>query len=176
MTETNKKGANKVIGEVIQAPEAETRSFVDKADFDKFKSEQAKIQEKILELLTTRIEVTPTKEEKIVDEGKPQDIFNGEYLPPQYKQIFEKYFDPEDGFTAKLSFPDIDEKGIESGGITFTIFVPLKLSNTDDGYRKMFKQDLRTRALQPNNIAKGIEAYCKLVAKNLHYNRSLARK
>lgn len=98
------------------------------------------------------------------------------FLPPQYQKIFEKYFDPADGFTARLMFPEVDEKGNETGGITFTIVVPLKFTNETDAYLKMYKQDLRTRALLPHNIAGGIDAYCKAVANNLHYNRQLKTK
>ena len=98
------------------------------------------------------------------------------FLPPQYQKVFEKYFDEDDGFTARITFPDVDDKGNETGGITFTIFVPEKFTNTSDAYRKMYKQDLRTRALQPHNIVKGIEEWCKLVARNLRYNKQLKTK
>lgn len=114
---------------------------------------------------------TPEPTKEMVAQADP----NGQ-LQPQYQRLFEKYFDPADGFTARMSFPDVDEKGNETGGITFTIFVPLKFSNTDDGYRKMYKQDLRTRALLPHNIAKGIDEWCKVVARNLRYNRNIKTK
>jgi len=157
--------------------EGEVREFVDKAEFDNFKKQQEIVQTKMLGLLEGMstpkgAECAPAPK---VDGAVTTD-FNNDYLPPQYRQVFEKYFDPTDGFTARLIFPEIDDKGNERGGITFTIFVPLELSNTDDGYRKMYKQDLRSRALQPHSIAKGIEEYCKAVAKNLHYNKDLKRK
>jgi hypothetical protein len=99
-----------------------------------------------------------------------------ELLPRQYKQIFERYFDLADGFTARLTFPEVDEKNKETGGITFTIFVPEKFSNAGPAYLKMYKVDLRSRALQPSNIAAGIDEWCKAVAKNLHYNKNIKTK
>lgn len=108
------------------------------------------------------------------EEATPE--YSNDILLPHYQKVFEKYFDPADGFTARMSFPTLDEKGNENGGITFTISVPLKFSNTDDGYRKMYKQDLRTRALLPHNIGKGIEDWCKAVAKNLNYNVNVKTK
>ena len=98
------------------------------------------------------------------------------FLPPQYETIFQRYFDPEDGFTARISFPEVGEDGRESGGITFTIFVPEKFSNVTPAHRKLYKQDLRTRAVLPHNIAKGIEDWCKLVAQNLKYDRNIRTK
>ena len=112
-----------------------------------------------------------TKPDREEQDGDP----NG-FLPPQYQRIFAKYFDPEDGFEARLNFPEVDEQGRELGGITFTISVPMKFSNTDDAYRKLYKQDLRTRALLPHNIAKGIEEWCVKVQKNLRYDRGAVRK
>jgi len=153
--------------------------FVSKSEFDSFKSEQTDnfnaVLNKLDKIVSPSIEPN-LHETPAVETGAALNNFSGEYLPPQYKQIFEKYFDPADGFTARLTFPDIDDKGRESGGITFTIFVPLKFSNTDDAYRKMYKQDLRTRALQPHNIGKGIEDYCRIVARNLKYNRTIKTK
>lgn len=129
-----------------------------------------KKEEPVVPVATAKVTAPePTKE--MVAQADPNGI-----LQPQYQKLFEKYFDPSDGFTARMSFPDVDEKGNETGGITFTIFVPLKFSNTDDGYRKMYKQDLRTRALLPHNIAKGIDEWCKIVARNLRYNRNVKTK
>ncbi len=98
------------------------------------------------------------------------------FMPPNYKRVFEKYFDPEDGFTARLAFPETRENGSEDGGITFTIFVPEKFSNVTEAHKSLYKIDLRTRALQPHNIAKGIEDWCARVAKNLKYNKNIKTK
>ncbi len=97
-------------------------------------------------------------------------------LPPQYQRMFEKFFDPADGFEGRLNFPEIDEKGRETGGLTFTIIVPDKFSNMNDGYKKMYKHDLRTKALMPHNMAQGIQTWCEMVAKNLRYNKNLQTK
>jgi hypothetical protein len=97
-------------------------------------------------------------------------------LPQQYQKIFDKYFDAKDGFEARLNFPEIDEQGRESGGITFSIIVPLKFSNAGEAYLKHYKTDIRTRALRPDGISKGIVDWCIRVAKNLNYNRHLRTK
>lgn len=98
------------------------------------------------------------------------------HLPSQYQRVFEKYFDPKDGFEARLNMPEIDDEGRESGGITFSILVPLKFSNAGEAYLKHYKVDVRTRALRPDNVGKGIVDWCIRVAKNLHYNRNLRSK
>lgn len=170
--------------------EGEVREFVDKAEFDKFRTEQERIQGKMLALLEKQAEPEITgspvlikgevsvgdAKKWVASTGEASNMFDGEYLPPQYKNIFEKYFDPTDGFTARLTFPEVDEKNKETGGITFTILVPEKFSNAGPAYLKMYKIDLRSRALQPSNIAAGINEWCKAVAKNLHYNKNIKTK
>jgi hypothetical protein len=142
--------------------ESEVREFVDKAEFERFRNEQERIQSKMLALLEKQAEPAPPVSPILKGEapggavnptfvgtntvGAVTNMFDGEYLPPQYKNIFEKYFDPTDGFTARLTFPEVDEKNKETGGITFTIFVPEKFSNAGSAYLKMYKVDLRSRA------------------------------
>lgn len=171
---------------------ASADGFVLKVDFESFKAQNAIAQNQIIDLLTELTSKKPETAQVIQPIGSttstkpilpPQnvaatmaDAFSSGFLPPQYQKVFEKYFDPTDGFTARLTFPEVDEQGRETGGITFTIVVPLKLSNTDDGYRKMYKQDLRTRALQPHAISKGIEEWCAAVSRNLKYNKNLRTK
>lgn len=176
----------KVVEEVGSEVEGESREFLDKIEFDSFRRSQEVIQEKMLALLEKQVEVSPVlikgevsvgdAKKWVASTGEASNMFDGEYLPPQYKQIFEKYFDPTDGFTARLTFPEVDEKNKETGGITFTIFVPEKFSNAGPAYLKMYKVDLRSRALQPSNIAAGIDEWCKAVSKNLHYNKNIKTK
>mgnify|MGYP001566834086 FL=1 len=97
-------------------------------------------------------------------------------MPKQYQNIFEKHFDAEDGFTGRLTFPEIDENGRESGGLTFSILVPDKFSNATDAWKQMHKVDVRMKALSASDLAGGIDKYCALVAKNLNYNKNLMRK
>jgi hypothetical protein len=159
--------------------EGEVREFVDKAEFERFRNEQEKIQNKMLALLEKSVEPATTVSPVLKGEaptGAATNMFDGEYLPPQYKNIFEKYFDPTDGFTARLTFPEVDGKNKETGGITFTIVVPQKFTNAGEAYLKMYKVDLRSRALQPSNIAAGIDEWCKAVSRNLHYQRNVKTK
>ncbi len=98
------------------------------------------------------------------------------FLPDQYQKIIDKHFDPADGFTARLVFPEQDESGREMGGITFVIIVPPKFTNMSAAHKSMYKQDVRLIALRPENIIRGIESWCVKVAKNLKYNRKAVVK
>ncbi len=151
-------------------------NFVDKKEFESFAKKTEDTQNQILSILENMAKQpsdSKPKSKEIIDEAGPD---SGGYLPAQYQKLFEKYFDPADGFTARLVFPGTDDNGRENGGINFTICVPLKFSNTDDGYRKMYKVDLRTRALLPHNIAKGIEEWCERVRQNLRYDKTIKTK
>lgn len=147
-------------------------AFVTKQEFDAFGNRMLELLENVVAAKTPDAPVvapqySPANPHPSAVSTDPK---NG-VLPAQYQTMFEKYFDPTDGFEARLTFPEILENGQESGGINFTIVVPMKFSNTDDGYRKMHKVDLRTRALMPSNIVKGMEDWCARVAKNLNYNK-----
>lgn len=169
-----------------KAPEADYRNFVTHDDLSSFKDQIIDAVKEMVSVpkadeveakpvITVETQTEQPKEEKKV--LREFGSFDNAKIPDNYKKIFDKFFDEDDGFTARMNFGDMDEKtGEESGGITFTIFVPMKFSNTDDGYRKLYKVDLRTRALQPHNIAKGIEEWCKAVARNLKYNKLMRTK
>lgn len=108
----------------------------------------------------------------LVELAKPENA-NG-FLPPQFQRIFERYFDPEDGFEASMTMPDLDPKtGSETGGMTFNIFVPEKFSNMSPAHKTFYKVDNRTRVLMPSAIAKGIDDWCKRVALNIKYNKKV---
>ena len=113
------------------------------------------------------------KEEKKKVEATNED---NAVMPKQYQTIFDKHFDTEDGFTGRLTFPEIDEKGKESGGLTFSIFVPDKFSNATDAWKQYYKNDIRVKALSATDLAGGIQKYCELVSKNLNYDRNAVRK
>jgi hypothetical protein len=154
-------------------------TFSLKKELDEFKEAQAKTTEKILGLLENLAQTSSNKpaELKATQERRllEEDVEAGKsgFLPDQYKTVFEKYFNPEDGFSASLEFPSMDDKGNEAGGIMFTIVVPNKFSNANEAYLKYYKRDLRSKALQPGAVAKGIDEWCKRVAKNLRYDKRL---
>ncbi len=176
-TKPKKKKPTTVLG--TETPN-KANEFVDKTEFDSFRSETQASLKAVLDAIEAKSVAPAPVTTQVRAESKQDavaaDPYTNGYLPQQYQNVFEKYFDPTDGFTARLTFPEVNDQGQETGGINFTIFVPLKLSNTDDGYRKMYKQDLRTRALLPHNIAKGIDDWCKAVANNLKYNKVTKRK
>ena len=151
---------------------------VSSEEFAVFKDSVEATQNKILDMLER---MSQPMVQPLVMPGEPfhqssaKAVDTG-YLPPQYQGIFEKYFDPEDGFTARLTFPEVGENGEGSGGITFTIVVPEKFSNNSPAHKVLYKADLRTKALMPHNIAKGIDDWCKLVCTNLHYDKKLKLK
>jgi hypothetical protein len=98
-----------------------------------------------------------------------------QFLPPVYQAIFEKYFDPEDGFEARFEMPAKNAKG-HTSGFMFSIIVPMKFSNALDAYRDFYKVDIRSKALRGDDVAKTIEEWCKLVARNLKYDRNKVAK
>lgn len=135
-------------------------------------------QNKVLGILEKVVNNDGNKEQKkeIFEDNSSVAKLNEEGLPPQYQKIFEKYFDPDDGFSARLNFPEQDEKGNEMGGIMFTIVVPNNLSNATKAYLDFYKVDLRSKPLQPGAIANGIDNWCKMVAKNIRYDRKFKIK
>lgn len=136
------------------------------------KSEFEAFQKSILGAL----EKLGESKEKVEVKKEVATVEDNGVLPKQYQNLFEKYFDPADGFTGRLTFPEIDEDGKESGGLTFSIFVPDKFSNATDAWKTYYKTDIRVKALSSTDLAGGISKYCELVAKNLNYNRNLMRK
>ena len=162
--------------------------FVGKQEFNKFQTETSTALNTILGLLEKKEEPEAVFREKPKAEGVVATAISDAqalveaagadvgYMPPQYTRIFEKYFDPADGFEARLVFPDIDEQGRESGGIMFTINVPMKFSNAQEAYKTFYKVDIRSRALRPDGISKGIDDWCRRVARNLGYNKMLKTK
>lgn len=168
-------------------PPEENKSEVSREEFVNLQKETREGLDKIIDMLSTNKVVSlPIRHEQgsgpvgsAVEDAKAlveAASHDRGYLPAQYQRIFEKYFDPTDGFEARLNFPEIDERGRETGGITFTVVVPEKFSNTQEAYKKFYKNDLRTRALRPDGIAKGIDDWCRLVSRNLKYNRNAAMK
>lgn len=85
-------------------------------------------------------------------------------LNPAHQAIFEEYFDPKDGFEARMDYP------------YFTIIVPMKFSNADAAWKKYYKTDTRMKFLKHDNIEGGMRDWCKLVARNLQYDRNAQRK
>lgn len=164
--------------------EEDAGTFVDKGEFNKFREDTNSA-------LTTIIGMLEKKDEKQVKEPAQGEVAKAVsdaqilveaargdtgYMPPQYQRIFEKYFDPTDGFEARLIFPEIDEEGRESGGIMFSIVVPDKFTNVTPAHKTFYKVDVRSRVLRPDGISRGIDDWCKRVARNLGYNKLLRTK
>lgn len=106
------------------------------------------------------------KSPSLVEEAKQADGVFGK-LPPQYEAVFAKYFDRNDGFSAEMDYLSRN---------SFAIFVPQKFSNATPAYLDFYKRDVRSKVLRGDNIADGIEEWCKLVARNLHYDRTKQTK
>jgi len=160
--------------------------FVDKKEFDAFREENTKVQNTMLDMMQKLLE-PKTADREIVGAGlaaavpaTPKPVASYETqdagpqdseIPPQYRGLVHKFFNPEDGFKFLLTYPSINEKGAEVGGYYFTIVVPKELSNATDAYLKLYKVDLRTRALQAAHMVKGIEEWCQRVARNINYKK-----
>ena len=181
----NASGSNEPVNLPVKHEE-DAGAFVSKDEFTKFQGETATALNTILGILEKKAEPEAVFREKPVGsvaaavsdaqamvEAAGADVG---YMPPQYTRIFEKYFDPADGFEARLVFPDIDEQGRESGGIMFTILVPMKFSNAQEAYKTFYKSDIRSRALRPDGISKGIDDWCRRVARNLGYDKRIKLK
>ena len=144
------------------------QDFVTKKDFDNFKSD-------LLEIVRgnatpapapTRVfSVTSAPTPVAIQTPQSASAEASNYtLNPAYQAIFEEYFDPADGFEARLEYP------------YFTIFVPEKFSNADPAWRKYYKVDSRLKFLKHDNIEGGMRDWCKLVAANLKYDKNIKTK
>jgi hypothetical protein len=139
-------------------------------DLEEFKAEQRETNNKILSVLETLVNkdkvIGQTMEADLLEETKvPEEV---ELQPLTGKQlvIFQKYFDEKDGFKA---WYNVNQS-------IFTIEVPMKLSNMIDAHRIMYKQDLRSKKVDQNNILGSIDRWCRAVALNLSYNRKISLK
>lgn len=140
--------------------------FVNKK-IDDFVQKQEEQNNRILGLLEaivnkdkSIVEDVKREENRVKVEAKPST------LPALYEEVFSKYFDREDGFDAIF-----DEKGL-----TFTIIIPNNLSNRTEAEKSFYKEDLRSKRIELNNIIGGIENWCKLVCQNLKYNKNIKLK
>jgi len=135
-----------------------------KKDMDEFKEETRKTNTKILGALESimnddkKVEPITEKEEETEEEIVK--------LTKQQRDIFEHYFDPADDFTA---WYDINLN-------IFTIQVPVKLSNVSEAHKALYKNDLRSKKVDPNNILGSMKHWCTLVAQNLKYEKRIKLK
>lgn len=141
-----------------------TNVFSLKKEMDDFKEEVKKTNDKILGALESII----NKDEKpdILPEKPEEKESEIAKLTEKQREIFEHYFDPTDGFEA---WYDINKN-------IFTINVPMKMSNTTPAYQSYYKQDLRSKKVDPNDILGSIKKWCELVASNLKYERRIRLK
>jgi len=129
-----------------------------------FKEETSKKINTILEAVESLLnkdpkkEILPPVEEKLESEIVP--------LTAKQQEIFEYYFDPSDGFKA---WYDINKN-------IFTIEVPRNMSNNNDAYWSLYKQDLRSKKVDQNNILGSVKDWCTMVAANLRYERRIRLK
>lgn len=133
-------------------------------DMEKFKEETRETNSKILGALES-IMNKDEKQEPITEE-KAQTESEVVELTKQQRDIFEYYFDPEDGFRANY---DINLN-------IFTIEVPEKFSNVTPAHKALYKKDLRSKKVDQNNILGSIKAWCILVSQNLKYERRIKLK
>lgn len=155
--------------------EEEKEGVVKQEDFNKFKETVEATQNRILDLLEQQAKLrdaVPETPAQIVE----KDPSNNDFLPNHYQKIIDKHFDPTDGFEGRITFPEMNPEGGEMGGITFTLVVPPKFSNMTDAHKKFYKVDLRTVALRPENIIRGIDQWCAKVSQNLRYNKLMKTK
>lgn len=133
--------------------------------FQEFKGEVNDALGKIVNMLEQK---TPAEQAK-VEEAKQAEPPEGTYgtLTPQYEVVFAKYFDRKDGFMAEMDYLTRN---------AFAIFIPKKFSNATSAYLDFYKNDIRTKILKGDDILNGMEDWCKLVARNLHYDKNKVTK
>lgn len=155
-------------------------SFVGKEEFDKFKEENSQTQLAILQALENIAKAPapqaiavpgrafsvagqpePTRQATVAEASAERSNYT---LNPAHQAIFEEYFDPEDGFEARLEYP------------YFSIIVPEKFCNATPAWKQFYKKDVRLKFLRYDNIEGGMRDWCKLVASNLKYNKSIKTK
>ena len=162
-----------------------TPNTVSKTEFETFKSDIMSSLDVILNKIEEKddavVEVVVAKQATTASSYTTDDeeyIHTSDDLPPQYQRIFEKYFDPKDGFEGKLELPKQDKHGNTANGLMFTIVVPRKFSTSSDSYLDMHKVDLHSKSLSAGSMPSDIEDWCKLVAQHLKskYNRNMQSK
>lgn len=96
-------------------------------------------------------------------------------LHQNYQHIYNKFFDPADGFSFKLEMPMRNEKG-HSSAVMFYVYVPQKFKSCPDAYWDYYHCDPHSTVVDPGNIEGDIESWCKKVAQNIHYDRNAVVK
>lgn len=139
-------------------------------DFEKFKEETTATNNKMLSILETLVNKDNfTKPMDIAKMTEVPKVPAGEeirMLEGKQREVFENYFSVEDGFRA---WYNVNEN-------IFTIEVPMKLSNMIEAQRTMYKQDLRSKKVDQNNVLGSIDQWCRLVMQNIKYNKQIKLK
>jgi hypothetical protein len=152
------------MNEEKKVPKQTANVFSLKKEMDDFKRETKETNDRIFGLLEKIVNKDPEPDIlPILDEKQESEIVE---LTTQQRTVFEHFFDPRDGFKA---WYDI-------GKNIFTIEVPMSMSNTTPAYRALYKQDLRSKKVDSNDILGSIKNWCILVAQNLQYNRRISLK
>jgi len=135
-----------------------------KKEMDEFKKETKQTNKTILGALETLMnkdeKPEPVTEKKVETKAEVVELTN------QQKEIFEHYFDPVDGFKANY---DVNLN-------IFTIEVPTTLSNVSEAHKALYKVDLRSKKVDPNNILGSMKNWCIMVAQNLKYEKRIKLK
>jgi gas vesicle protein len=153
----------------INKDSVESTPSVSTREFEQFKNEQKEHNNTVLNILEKLVnkdkQVGETLNETIEEEKVPiEDEIQP--LSARQQELFEKYFDPTDGFKAWYNV----------NTNIFTVEVPMALSNMIDAQRQMYKQDLRSKKVDQNNILGSIDQWCRIICQNLKYNRLIKLK
>jgi hypothetical protein len=157
-----------------KAKVAKEANFVSKNDFNDFKSSVVGILENISNKLNDQatperkvMMANPKEDKKVIGNNSPSNeevVHNLGAVGQEYEDIFNKYFDQEDGFKGMLK------------GVNFKISVPLTLSNAQEAHIKYYKTDIRHKVLDGHDLEGSMEKYCRLVCQNLNYKRNVKLK
>jgi len=141
-----------------------------KKELDEFRENQNAKTDKILGILETIVNKEgvkkPIDNSDLLETPKVKVEEEIQSLTGKQRELFERYFDPNDGFKA---WYNLNEN-------IFTIEVPMTLSNMIDAQKILYKQDLRSKKVDQNNILGSIDQWCKLVCQNLNYDKRIKLK
>jgi hypothetical protein len=141
-----------------------------KKDLEAFKAETRETNGKILGILENLVNKEENKKpidnKDLLETPKVPLGEEIQALTPKQQELFERYFDPAEGFK---SWYNVNEN-------LFTIEVPIAFTNMSEAAKVLYKQDLRTKKVDQNNVLASIDQWCKLVCQNLRYNRKIKLK
>ena len=138
-------------------------------ELSEFKEEVRGNTNRILEVLEGLSGETIKKTIPVKDvTEQDEETFSQEFpVSKAHQAIFERYFDPADGFIFATEYPERNR---------VTVFVPRALSNASDAHWDNYDSDIRSSGKLLEDFDEQLDQWLEKVAKQLRYNKNLVRK